>query len=112
MVNQAKEVGKNWEENLDSNMRSLANTARAACNLLSGEEKEQCEKGAENSGMTTQVFYKILNIFRTEIDLKTLFYYRILIYYKLMFQVNIVSMICVLMILMTVTRILFARMQK
>ena len=56
LVNQAKEVGKNLEENLDSNMRSLANTARAACNLLSGEKKEQCEKGAENSGMTTQVF--------------------------------------------------------
>ena len=59
LVNQAKEVGKNWVENLDTNMRRLANTAKAACNLLSGEKKEQCEKGAENSGMTTQVFDKI-----------------------------------------------------
>ena len=58
LINQAEEVAKNWDENLDSNMRSLANTAETACNLLSGEAKKQCEKVAENNGMTNQVLDK------------------------------------------------------
>ena len=57
-VNKAKEAASNWNNNIDSNMRSLANTAKTACNLLSGEQKKQCEKAAENNGMATQVLDK------------------------------------------------------
>lgn len=56
-INQAstKEVGSNWKNNLDMNMKILANTAETACNIFSGEEKKQCETVAEKNGMNTQV---------------------------------------------------------
>ena len=55
LVNKAKEVGSNWKNNLDLNMKILANTAKTVCNILSGEEKKQCKTVVENNGMNTQV---------------------------------------------------------
>lgn len=54
-VNNSKEFGSNWNNNLDSNMKSLANNAKTVCNILLAAKKKQYETVAENIGMITKV---------------------------------------------------------